>query len=182
VSEVILDGAARVFSRQGADANMTDIAVEAGVARATVYRHFPSRQALLDRLVDRAAREAGDRLQAARIVEVPLREAVVRSIRALVDVGDYVTVLARAWGTTDGDQLDEAVAGPLHRMVERGQADGTLRGDVPASWLADSLVGMILAVLASPTKQGREDTVDTIAGLFLEGAALRDDSQAMEAR
>ena len=142
------------------------------VARATVYRHFPSRQALLDRLAERAVQDASDRLVAARLDEVPPRDAVKRAIRALVEAGDYVTVLAGARAGSDTDGLAEAMATPLVRMIQRGQSDGSLRPDLPADWIADSLVGIVLAILSSPRKQGRENTVDSVVALFLDGAGF----------
>jgi TetR/AcrR family transcriptional regulator, mexCD-oprJ operon repressor len=171
VADLILDGAARTF-RNGGDANMSGIALEAGVARATVYRHFPSRQALLDCLAERAIQDASDRLMAARLDEVPPRDAVRRAIRALVEAGDYVTVLAAARAGSNGDSLAEAMAAPLVRMIQRGQSDCSLRSDLAPDWIADSLVAIVLAVLSSSHKQGREDTVDGIVALFLDGAGL----------
>ena len=50
VATAILDGAARMFAVEGEQTNMNDVAAAAGVARATVYRYFPNRQALLDEL------------------------------------------------------------------------------------------------------------------------------------
>src|SRR5918911_3339110 len=95
VAVAILDGAARTLAIQGPAASMNDVAVEAGVARATVYRYFPNRQALLDELVELAVAEAGARLAAARIDQLPVEEAVPRAVRALLDVGDAFVVIAR---------------------------------------------------------------------------------------
>src|ERR687884_1660524 len=94
VAVAILDGAARTLAIQGPAASMTDVAVAAGVARATVYRYFPNRQALLDELAALAIRSAGERLSAARIDEIPVSDGITRAVRALVDVGDLFVVLA----------------------------------------------------------------------------------------
>src|SRR3954466_6978023 len=88
VAAIILEAAARVLLARGEQASMTDVANGAGVARATVYRYFPNRQSLLDELARSAVRDAGDRLAAARLDEIPVAEGIARAVRALVDVGD----------------------------------------------------------------------------------------------
>ena len=70
VAGAIVEAAARVLALGGEQASMNDVAAAAGVARATLYRYFPSRQALLDELGRVAADEAGSRLASARIEEV----------------------------------------------------------------------------------------------------------------
>src|ERR687884_1655109 len=65
VAAAILEAAARVLATGGEQASMNDVAAAAGVARATLYRYFPSRQALLDELARVAAEEAGARLASA---------------------------------------------------------------------------------------------------------------------
>src|ERR1700758_4297522 len=45
--ERILDVAKQAFARSGADASLDDIATQAGVGAGTLYRHFPTREALL---------------------------------------------------------------------------------------------------------------------------------------
>src|ERR671923_968724 len=62
VAAAILEAAARVLAVGGEQASMNDVAAAAGVARATLYRYFPSRQALLDELGRVAADEAGTRV------------------------------------------------------------------------------------------------------------------------
>ena len=60
---------------------------------------------------------------------------------------------------------------PLRHLVERGQVAGVIRDDLPAGWLTDSLLGIVVSLL-SPSR-GREDTAAAIASLFLEGARQR---------
>ena len=49
--ERILQSARAVFAESGADAQIDDVARHAGVGVGTVYRHFPTKQALLTELV-----------------------------------------------------------------------------------------------------------------------------------
>ena len=167
----ILEGAARTLAAQGPGASMNEVATAAGVARATVYRYFPNRQALLDELGLLALREAHDRISSARIDEVSTEEAISRVVGALVDIGDAFVVLARERARPA--EFDRTLAGPLAKLFERGQASGDIREDVHVPWLVEALLGIALSVLTSMPSRGREDTVAAITSLFLDGARRR---------
>jgi TetR/AcrR family transcriptional regulator, mexCD-oprJ operon repressor len=173
VAAAILDGAARIFALQGEHASMNDVAAAAGVARATVYRYFPNREALLDALAQTAVDAVDARLRSARIDEVPPEEGLARVVRALVDVGDAFVLLARGRPRSDPERLERALAQPLRQVFERGQAAGDLREDVSSARMADALIGLVVGVLASSRSLGRDDMTATIAGLFLDGARAR---------
>jgi TetR/AcrR family transcriptional regulator, mexCD-oprJ operon repressor len=173
VSGAILEAAARVLAARGREASIGEIAAAAGVARATVYRYFPSRQTLLDELARLAVSRAGERLDSARVHQVSAAEGVARAVRALLDVGDLFLVLARERVRPDPDIYDRLLLAPLRRLVEAGQTSGQLRADLPPSWLSESLVGLVVAVLSARPAHGREDTAASIASLFLEGTRAR---------
>ncbi len=177
VAAAILEGAARLLASRGEQASMGDVAAAAGVARATVYRYFPNRQALLDELAALAVGDADARLASARIDEVVPEEALKRAVRALVDVGDYFIVLARERVRPDPEQFERGLAAPLRRLFERGQSSGAIRDDVPTSWLTEALVGLVVSVLSSTPALGREDTIAAIASLFMDGARPASSSQ-----
>ncbi|MDQ3895081.1 MAG: TetR family transcriptional regulator [Actinomycetota bacterium] len=169
VAAAILEAAARVFAARGEQASMSDVAAAAGVARATLYRYFPSRQTLLDELADLAVNAAVARLASSRIHEVAPEEGITRAVRALVDVGDYFVVLVRELRANPG-QLERRLAEPLLALFERGQSTGDIRRDVPSSWLTDSLIGLVVGVLPSSRELGTEDLIAAISSLFLDGA------------
>jgi TetR/AcrR family transcriptional regulator, mexCD-oprJ operon repressor len=173
VATTILEAAAHVFLARGEQASMSDVAAAAGVARATVYRYFPNRQSLVDELARAAVRGAGDRLAAARIDEIPVLEAIGRTIRALVEVGDSFIVLTRERARNEDEEFERRVGGPIRALLERGQSNGDIRGDIPSHWLTDSLIGIVANVQSSPLKRGREDTVAAMAGMYVDGARDR---------
>ena len=173
VSSVILDSAARVFAAQGQQASMGDVAVAAGVARATVYRYFPTRQALLDRLVAVATADARARLSAARVDSVRPEEGLRRAVGALLDVGDYFGVIARERLVADSRGFTSGIGGPLRRVVDQAQATGRLRSDIPSSWLVDFLVSLVITVVAASPAKGRDDMVELVVSLFFDGARSR---------
>jgi AcrR family transcriptional regulator len=173
VAAAILEGAAQIFALEGENASMNDVAEAAGVARATVYRYFPSREALLEELARAAVSEVDARLAAARISEVPTEEGIVRAVRALVDVGDSFVLLTRTRLRSDPDQFERKVTRPMRELFERGQAGGDIRDDIAPARLSASLVGLIVGVLTSSPRLGTEDMTATITGLFLDGARAR---------
>jgi TetR/AcrR family transcriptional repressor of mexCD-oprJ operon len=173
VAAAILDGAAHLFAGGGEQASMNEVAEAAGVARATVYRYFPNREALLDELAQAAVRDVDMRLASARIDAVPPQEGVARAVRALVDVGNLFIVLARERPRSGADRFERGLVEPLRQLVERGQASGDIRDDITAARLTESLIGLIVGMLTSTPALGREDMTATITGLFLDGARAR---------
>jgi TetR/AcrR family transcriptional regulator, mexCD-oprJ operon repressor len=173
VAAAILDGAARMFAVEGEQASMNDVAAAAGVARATVYRYFPNRQALLDELAQVAVSDADARLSSARIDEVAPEEGIARAVRALVDVGDSFVLLARERVRSDPERFERRITQPLRQLFERGQAAGDIRDDIASARLTESLIGLIAGVLMSTPPPGKEDMIATINGLFLDGARAR---------
>lgn len=169
VAGAIREAAATVLA-QREQASMSEVAEAAGVARATLYRYFPTREALLEDLGQFALDETGERLESAGLDRVPVPEGFERAVRTLVGVGDYFVVLARERAQVEQGAFDRQVAGPLRKLIERGQADGDIRDDVPASWLFESLLALVVSVLPSAPALGPEDTVHAITSLFLHGA------------
>ncbi len=173
VAAAILDGAARIFALQGEQASMNDVAAAAGVARATVYRYFPNRDALLDALAAAAVGAVETRLTSARVDEVAPEEGIARVVRALVGLGDSFVLLAREQPRSDPERLERVLTQPLRRLFERGQADGEIRDDITSARLTDALIGLVVGVLTSTPSLGADDMTATITGLFLDGARAR---------
>lgn len=173
VAAAILGGAAHIFALQGEQASMNDVAEAAGVARATVYRYFPSREALIDELARVAGSDVEARLAAARIDEVQPEEGVARAVRALVDAGDSFVLLARERRRSDPQRFERQITAPLARLFARGQDSRDIRDDIASPRLTESLVGLVVGVATSTPPLGHEDMIATIISLFLDGARAR---------
>jgi AcrR family transcriptional regulator len=174
VSGAILEAAATVLAERGQQASMADVAAAAGMARATVYRYFPNREALFEALGRLAVEDAGERLRAGRLEEVAVAEAFERAVRALVGVGDSFVVVSRESARPDQAEFERRVATPLRALIERAQAMGEVRRDLPASWLMESLIGIVVSGLQTRPSLGLDDTVAGITSLFLDGARLKE--------
>jgi TetR/AcrR family transcriptional repressor of mexCD-oprJ operon len=146
---------------------MADVAAAVGIARGTLYRYFPTREALLQALEAAANEEAGRRLAEANLDEVPVDEALARASRALVAVGEHFIVLLR-----ERRPPEPGFAAPLAALLERGRAGGRIRSDVPVPTLVESLLVLIGACVRTgrATGMGSEDISSTALRLFLSGA------------
>ena len=162
-----------MLAERGEQASMADVATAAGMARATVYRYFPNREALFGALGRLAVEEAGERLRAGRLQEVAVPEAFERAVRALVAVGESFVVVSRESARPDPAEFERRVASPLRGLIERAQSLGEVRDDLPASWLMESLIGIVVSGLQIRPSLGVEDTVAGITSLFLDGARLQ---------
>jgi AcrR family transcriptional regulator len=171
----ILDAAAHVLSEQGSRANMADVAAAAGVSRATLYRYYPDRDALLDALASHAVADAAARLADAGLERAPVDEAIERIVRALTAVGDRYSVLLREQVEPDPDEIDRLVAAPMRAVFARGVESGILRQDLPADVLLELFGGALVAALKL-TGRGRiglEEASAAAAAVFLDGARAR---------
>jgi len=100
-------------------------------------------------------------------------QAYERAVRAMEAVGDSFVVVARESARTDPAEFEQRVAAPLRGLIERAQSLGEVRDDLPASWLMESLIGIIVSGLQSRPSLGVDDTVAGITSLFLDGARIR---------
>jgi AcrR family transcriptional regulator len=170
VADEILIAAARELAATGGQASMNDVATAAGIARGTLYRYFPTRRALLERLSAVGIEDAAARMKAARIDQVEPLEGLERAIRVFVDAGEVFVLAARERSQLAG--FDVVIMRPLRALLERGQKAGLVTGDMEALWLSESLLGLTLAGAAS-VHLGTEDKVASIKRVFLDGARAR---------
>lgn len=180
-AETILESAAAILAERGTKASMADVADAAGVGRSTLYRYFPSREALLAALAEAALTEAADRVREARLDAVTVDEGVARLARAFVAVGNRYIVLIREGASVDVDKeaLERDCRAPVQALFARGQANGVLRDDIAIEWLEKLFIGSILAglTLAGRLGAGAEETAANVVSLFLDGARSRDTEQ-----
>lgn len=136
----IMDAAARVLA-DSPGAGMSDIATAAGLGRATLYRHFPTREALIGGMLAEAydaIETIIDRHRAATSL------TFVQLVEELVDVGErYRIVLVSATDEQRRDETRRRFELPLRQLVERAQAAGELDPEVPANWIGVALGGML---------------------------------------
>lgn len=168
-SAAILDAAAKVFSEEGTSANLATVAVAAGISRATLYRYYANREALLDALTADALDAAARRLANAGLERATVEDAIERIMRAFLAIGDRYAVL-----TSDHTTLEaahEQLAAPLRDVLARGIRTGVLRDDLSVEVLYEFLAGTILRAIKLNQRHdlGLEEAGAAAASFFLDG-------------
>jgi len=177
VAEGILDAASRLISASGDLPSMTQVAEAAGVGRATLYRHVPSREALVRQLVARAIADIGARLDGAELDSVPLGEALARLARLMLGAQlEFVSlkrlVDAAGEGAVQEAKANATIGSQVLAVFRRGLRDGDLRDDLDAEQHRD-LFGSLMKTLAPSVEDGRmsvERAAAVIVSLYLSGA------------
>lgn len=181
ISAGILDTAAAVLAERGEAASMADIADAAGVSRATLYRYFPSRDALLTGLAEAGSAELAARIADAELDTIPVAEAIARLTRGFVTAGSkYVALTRSGHKPLDFEQAQRSLAEPVYRLFTRGAADGTLRADLPPEVLLQMFTGVLEAAIrmsgSGPDGIGAEKASAAAINVFLDGARGESDS------
>jgi AcrR family transcriptional regulator len=158
--ERLLEAAAAAFgAADGGPVSLESIAREAGVGIGTLYRHFPTRDVLVETVYRAELAEvaaAAGQLLTRHPPKVALRRwmdryasfvaakrGMAESLRAMVDSGGVAAHQTRA-----------SIVGAVELLLNAGVDDGSLRADVRADDVVSSLLGIFLAS-ASPDQTGR---------------------------
>jgi AcrR family transcriptional regulator len=146
--ESILDAAVHLLAGDPA-AGMAEIASASGIGRATLYRHFPTREDLFDAILQRAFGDAENAVAASRPEEGTATDALHRLVVGMLSLGDRYrflfaqdVVFARR---EPGCDPEERLGRPIRALIERGQASGEFDASLPAAWMATA-AGALIAI------------------------------------
>ncbi len=145
--ERILEVAKEAFTRSGAEASLDDIAKKAGVGPGTLYRHFPTRDALIEAVYHNEVGKlaAAERELSAKLFPV---EALRAWMLLFVDYIEAKHIIAPALNTLVGgpSKLYESsrslIQGAIHSLVQRAIASGDIRKDLDPFDLLRALIGV----------------------------------------
>jgi AcrR family transcriptional regulator len=178
----LLDVARQAFAAEGLSVSLDDIARRAGVGAGTLYRHFPTKEALFEAVVHERLRSLVDQARTLGAADDPgaaLFEILGRVVADAAAKSDLVDALAGA-GIEVRTTVAATAADLRHevgRLLARAQAAGTVRGDIDTADLMAVLGGVLLA-LRHPANKGAHP--GRALAILLDGlrAAPRDDVSA----
>ena len=165
--ERILEVAKEAFTRFGADASLDDIAKQAGVGAGTLYRHFPTRDALIEAVYRREV----EKLAAAErkfSETLPPVEALKAWMLLFVDHIAAKQIIAPALNSVVGgpSKLFEGsrglVQGAIDALVKRAIESGDIRRDLVPFDLLRALIGVAHVASGAGWQQSARRLVDIL--------------------
>ncbi|GII58325.1 TetR family transcriptional regulator [Planotetraspora thailandica] len=170
----LLDAAVRAFSQDGPDVTLDAIAKDAGVGIGTLYRHFPTREALVEaayrnelaRLCD-AASELLDTLEPDKAVRVWM-DRFVDYMTTKRGMADALRAVIASGGDPYAQSRDRLID-TITTLLRAGAGAGTVRADVEPTDVLASLSGVSL-ITSDP---GRREQAGRLLDLLMDGLRYR---------
>ena len=163
----VLEVAKEAFTRSGADASLDDIAKQAGVGAGTLYRHFPSREALIEAVyrteVEKLA--AAERKFAGSMAPI---EALRAWMLLFVDYIATKKIIAPALNTLLGGHSKAFEAShtqiweAIRALVKRAIKSGDIRKDLDPIDLLRALIGVANVASSPDWQQSARRLVDIL--------------------
>jgi TetR/AcrR family transcriptional repressor of mexCD-oprJ operon len=145
------------------DVSMAEIARRAGVVRATIYMHFPTREALLDAVMEHATAQVAEATRQAEPERGEPKEALERVLlatwRQLSQFHNILQININRLSAKELRRRHLPITTQIVPLLERGQANGVFRDDVSALWLI-AVVRAIVHVASTELQAGRLTEAD----------------------
>lgn len=172
----LIEAGTAAFAEQGEATSLEEVAQRAGVGIGTLYRHFPTRDALVEAVYRSGVEslcEAADELLASEPPDVALAGWMQRFVTYVATKRGMATAL-RAMLDADATLFDdcrERMRHSMSRLLLAAAEGGHIRGDVPADDLLRAMGGICLAADASGRPAQSQPLVDLLLDGLRYGAA-----------
>lgn len=170
----VLDQASRLLADEPT-AGMGQIAASAGIGRATLYRHFPTREDLLAAIDARAIDDTERAIADSRLDQDSASQALRRLIAALLEVGDrYRFLVAEGAVELTEEQREtrqQRLAAPLFALVDRAQASGEWSRSLSPAWMLTVLGAVITSAVreVAADRLDRDQAAEVVTTTLLDG-------------
>jgi AcrR family transcriptional regulator len=167
--DLLITAAAAAFAARGADVSLEDVARGAGVGIGTLYRHFPTRDALVEAVyrheIDVLC-ERADQLLETMPPDQALAEWMQLFVRHVATKRGMLSVLKPLLSTNPNfsDQTRGRATEAASKLLDAGVAAGTVRADVDGGDLLRAVGGICMT-----TDQERSEASERLVGLLFDG-------------
>src|SRR5882724_7954625 len=177
--ERVLEAAKVVFSAGGPDASLEAVARRAGVGIGTLYRHFPTREALFEAVYRREVDQLSELAEQLKTTAAPvdaLRRWLKSNVELVATKKGMIAALALVAQASSElyaysfDRLTKAIG----TLLDRAVAAGEIRSDISAEDVLRALVGMCYM----HDQPGWQSNVLRLLDVFVDGLGVRDGQKA----
>ena len=159
----LLAVARQVFAEGGADASLRDIARRANVGMGTLYRHFPTREALLEAILSTSFEALAGRAQQLENESASDRALIAWLREIIAFTHEHRGVIAPMLGAIEDPEsalhascIELRAAGAS--LLARAQADGHARADLDSAMLFD-IIAALAWLREQPSHEPRADRI-----------------------
>jgi len=145
---LVIEAGISVLARDP-EASIQEIVDESGVGRTTFYRHFPTREDLLEAVTEEVMARARQRAASATIV-IGDPETSIRSLcESLLDIGfEWGPLIAARIGVSEAfEEAKWAADSPTRIFLESGRERGELRTDMALEWMRTVVQTIVLTAI-----------------------------------
>jgi AcrR family transcriptional regulator len=172
--ERVLEAAKTVFSAGGPDASLEAVARRASVGIGTLYRHFPTREALFEAVYRREVQQLSELAEQLKSEATPV-EALRRWLRSNVEFVATKKGMLAALALTVHSSSDlyahtfERLTKAVGALLDRAVAAGEIRADISPEDLLRALVGMCYM----HDQPGWQKSVLRLVDVFVDGLRVQ---------
>ncbi|MDA9544031.1 AcrR family transcriptional regulator [Bradyrhizobium sp. USDA 3397] len=177
--ERVLEAAKLVFSAGGSEASLEAVAKRAGVGIGTLYRHFPTREALFEAVYRREVEQLSELAEQLKNAKDPV-EALRRWLRSGVEfvATKKGMMAALALAVQSGSELHafsfERLTKAIGSLLDRAVAAGEMRADINPEDLLRAFFGMCYV----HDQPGWQETALRLLDVFVDGLRVRPPGKA----
>jgi AcrR family transcriptional regulator len=168
--DALLECAAQAFGERGTDTSLEDVARRAGVGIGTLYRHFPTRDALVEAAYRRGVEQLCDAAERLLIAEEPdvALETWMREFVGYVATKRGLAATLKLAGDTHADlfaHVHQRIRSAIGSLVDAAAATGRIRSDVDGTDLIRALGGICMV----SDQDGWQDRARRLVSLLMDG-------------
>jgi AcrR family transcriptional regulator len=170
--DALVTTATQAFATRGVETSLEDIAAEAGVGIGTLYRHFPTRDALIATVYRSALDRLCDGVNARLRTDPPdevLADWMQRMIDHVATKKGLAVALKSASGSGDNSELfayaHQRLRETVAAMLEAGAAAGVTRNDIDPA----DLLRVISGICMVSDQPGWREQAGRLAALVMDG-------------
>ncbi|MER8830115.1 TetR/AcrR family transcriptional regulator [Mesorhizobium sp. M0938] len=181
--DALVEVAAVAFAAHGVDASLEEIARQAGVGIGTLYRHFPTREHLVEVVYRREVESlcaAADELALHHPPDMALEQWMQRFVDYIATKRGLATSLRILLNTNSTlfSDMSSRVSLALRQLVDAAAADGSIRNDVDASDVLHALGG----IYSAPDTDDWRDRSRRLVSLLMDGLRFGAGKPAKDSR